>query len=365
MSGSGLRGRARSALDAALSGAGSALDRGAMRLIQRAMQSSRRPAPRRMEDARARMLALAEYYAEVAPDFYAPPPAPEVVERVVAPRAGAAAVVDLAWPSLYRPSWPGYGDELAKYGANATARARMYRGEGSGRPVVICLHGWGAGQPWIDERAFVISYLLRIGLDAVLFQLPFHGERAPVQARRSGSLFLTAHLVRTNEAFGQAVFDLRQLALWLAAAGGAPAVGVLGMSLGSYVTALWAGLDSELAFAGALIPAVSMGSLWWSHGRGSEQQRAAQKAGVSAELLDRVFAVHAPLSRPPLLARDRLFIAAALGDRITPPEQARQLWRHWGEPNAVWLKGGHLAQIDRGEAFRGLRRWLHTLGLAR
>ncbi|HEU5060001.1 MAG TPA: alpha/beta hydrolase family protein, partial [Kofleriaceae bacterium] len=288
MSGSGLRGRARSALETALSGAGSALDRGAMRLIQRAMQSNRRPAPRRLEDARARMIALAEHYARIGPDFYAPPPLPEVAERTVAPRAGAAAVADLAWPSLYRPSWPGYADELAKYAANATARARLYRGEGSGRPVVICLHGWGAGQPWIDERAFVISYLLRIGLDAVLFQLPFHGERAPVQARRSGSLFLTAHLVRTNEAFGQAVFELRQLAGWLRASG-APAVGALGMSLGSYVTALWAGLDRELAFAGALIPAVSMGSLWWSHGRGSEQQRAAQKAGVSADLLDQVF----------------------------------------------------------------------------
>ena len=364
MSGSGLRGRARSALETALSGAGSALDRGAMRLIQRAMQTGRRPPPRRMEDARARMLALAEHYARVEPGFFAAPPPAAVSERPVAPRAGAASVVDLAWPSLYRPSWPGYGEELAKYGANGTARARLYRGEGSGRPVVICLHGWGAGQPWIDERAFVVSYLLRIGLDAVLFQLPFHGERAPVQARRSGSLFLTSHLVRTNEAFGQAVFELRQLAAHLAA-GGAPAVGVLGMSLGSYVTALWTGLDRDLAFAGALIPAVSMGALWWSHGRGSEQQRAAQKAGVSAELLDQVFAVHAPLTRPPLLARERLFIAAARGDRITPVEQAEKLWRHWGEPTAVWLKGGHLAQVDRGEAFRALRRWLHNLGLAR
>lgn len=359
---SGLRGRARTALERALTGAGSAIDRGAMRVIQRAMQSGRRPPPRRLQDARARMLALAEHYA--AAELFAPPAPAEVSERRIAPRAGAAEVIELAWPSLYRPSWPAYGEELARYGANGTARARLYRGEGAGRPAVICLHGWGAGQPWIDERAFVIPYLLRIGLDAVLFQLPFHGERAPVQARRSGSLFLTSHLVRTNEAFGQAVHDLRQLAGHLAARG-APAVGALGMSLGSYVTALWTGLDRELAFAGALIPAVSMGSLWWSHGAGSAQQREAQKAGVSVDLLDQVFAVHAPLSRPPRLGREQLFIAAAEGDRITPPEQARQLWRHWNQPTAVWLKGGHLAQIDRGQAFRAMRRWLTDLGLAR
>jgi pimeloyl-ACP methyl ester carboxylesterase len=347
-----------------MTGAGSALDRGAMRVIQRAMSSGRRPGRPVAADARARMLALAEHYAAAEDRFYARPPAPQVTSRSVAPRAGAAEVIDLAWPSLYRPSWPDYGDELARYGANGTARARLYRGPGAARPVVICLHGWGAGQPWIDERAFVIRYLLRIGLDPVLFQLPFHGDRAPVQARRSGALFLTSHLVRTNEAFGQAVSDLRQLTEHLRASG-APAVGVLGMSLGAYVTALWSSLDRDLAFAGALIPAVSMGALWWSHGAGSARQREAQKAGVSVDLLDQVFAVHAPLTRPPLLPPERLFIAAAEGDRITPPEQARQLWRHWGEPTAVWLKGGHLAQVDRGQAFRALRRWLTDLGHSR
>src|SRR4029079_2763831 len=128
---SGLRGRAKNALEKALTGDGSALDRGAMRVIQRAMQSNRRPPPRRMEDARARMLALAEHYGRLESSFFGAPRAAAIAERPVAPRAGAAEVVDLSWPSLYRPSWPGYGEELAKYGANGTARARAYRGEGS------------------------------------------------------------------------------------------------------------------------------------------------------------------------------------------------------------------------------------------
>src|SRR5687768_1654881 len=103
---SGLRGRARLAIDKALTGAGSALDRGVMRVIQRAM-NERRPT-RSVRDPRARLLALADHYAAAVDSFYVQPPAVDIAHRPVAPRAGAAEVIDLAWPSLYRPSWPDY-----------------------------------------------------------------------------------------------------------------------------------------------------------------------------------------------------------------------------------------------------------------
>jgi dienelactone hydrolase len=66
-------------------------------------------------------------------------------------------------------------------------------------------------------------------------------------------------VVRTNEAFGQAIWDLRGLALALRA-DGASAVGAMGMSLGGYTTALWSTIDPEdaggIEFAVAMIPAV-------------------------------------------------------------------------------------------------------------
>jgi pimeloyl-ACP methyl ester carboxylesterase len=354
----------RSRLEDALSRAGGAIDRGSMRVIQRAMQRQggvRRPP----HDARLRLAELARHYGASEAALFAPPPAPaELTLEPRARRARATAVHDASWPSRYRASYPGYQEDLARYAANGTAHARLYQGPGRDRPVVLCLHGWGAGQPWLDERAFLVPYLLHIGLDVALLQLPYHGQRAPVQAPRSGSLFLTSHLVRTNEAFGQAIHDARALTLALRARG-APSVGVLGMSLGAYVGALWASLDDDLAFAGALIPAVSLGALWWSHGEGMAARRNAERSGVDEQQLAEVFAVHAPLARPPRLPRERLFIAASRGDRITPPAQAEALWRHWGEPEMVWMAGGHLAQLTRGDAFRALRRWLYSLGVAR
>jgi pimeloyl-ACP methyl ester carboxylesterase len=347
------------ALHRAATRAGAAVDRGVLRYMERKMRAS---GPRRPpQDARQRLLRIAEHYRGEGDRFFAPPAIAEVEGRRQAARAGAREVVDLAFPSTWQPRHPDYLDEYAGYGANLTARARWYRGGGA-RPVIVCLHGWGGGPFWLEERAFLVPYLLRIGLDPVLFQLPFHGERSPAQAPRSGALFPSAHVVRTNEAFGQAVHDLRALTAWLRAQG-VPAHGACGMSLGGYTTALWAGLDDRLAFAVPMIPAVSMSELMWRHGARSAARRRADRVGGTRHQLDPAVTVHAPLSRPVALPRERLLIVAGRGDRITPPDQARALWEHWGRPHLHWFPGGHLAQIGRGDGFRALRRHLQRLGI--
>ncbi len=227
----------------AITRASAAVDRRALRLMERAMRRSgpgRPPA-----DARRRLLDLTARYRDGADGFFSPPPPAEVSQTPTARRIGGARVpgtaIELSFPSTYQTHLPDYRDEHARYAENLTAHARWYK-SGQQRPVVFCLHGWGGGAYWLEERAFVVPYLLRIGLDVVLFQLPFHGQRAPRQAPRSGALFPSAHVVRTNEAFGQAIWDLRALAAWLRQQG-APAVGVIGMSLGGYTTALWAGVE--------------------------------------------------------------------------------------------------------------------------
>jgi len=346
----------------AISRASAAVDRSVLRFMERKMS---RNGPRRPPaDARTRLLWLADQYRPALADPAAFFPAPGPAEMTVRPggeRAGAR-VSELEWPSTYRAHLPAYRDEHASHTANLTARARLYRGGAAPRPTAICIHGWGGGAFWLEERAFLVAYLLRIGLDVALFQMPFHGDRNPRPGSRSGALFPSSHVVRTNEGFGQAIHDLRGLAGWLRAQG-APEVGVIGMSLGGYTTALWASLDAGLAFAVPMIPAVSMSGLMWRHGAGSPARRTAERAGVSRDLLDGVFAVHSPLTRPVALPRERLLIIAGRADRITPPDQAEALWRHWGEPEIHWFPGGHLAQVGRGDAFRSLRRRLQAAGV--
>jgi pimeloyl-ACP methyl ester carboxylesterase len=141
----------------------------------------------------------------------------------------------------------------------------------------------------------------------------------------------------------------------------------MGMSLGGYTTALWtsvAGPDDPggVDFAVAMIPAVSMARLMWRHGESSPARRAAARAGIDEDLLADAFAVHAPTTRPARLPRERLAVIAGRGDRITPPDHAEELARHWGV-EVAWFPGGHLAQVGRGEALRAVRRQLGALDL--
>ncbi|HMG23018.1 MAG TPA: hypothetical protein VK607_16900, partial [Kofleriaceae bacterium] len=120
--------------------------------------------------------------------------------------------------------------------------------------------------------------------------------------------------------------------------------------------------SGDLDFAVAMIPAVSFARLMWRHGETSPVRQRAAKAGITEDLLADAFAVHAPLTRPVRLPRERLAVIAGRGDRITPPEQAEALAAHWGVA-VRWFDGGHLAQLGRGGALRDVRRALGQLGL--
>lgn len=322
--------------------AGAVVDRGALRMMERAMTGGRTsPGSQRPRD---RLLALAAHYREHGEQLFAPPAPHDVRED------GTGGVVELRFESGFRPTRPEYVEELASYAANRTARARLVRRPGDRpRPVAIWVHGWGGGPFWLEERIFGAAVWLDAGFDVCLMQLPFHGLRAPAQAPRSGSLFPGTNVVRTNEGFGQTIHDLRVLRRHLRACG-APEVGVVGLSLGAYAAALWATLDAELSFCAVLAPAVDLADLMWRHGEGSRLRRRAEVAGVRGDLLGDVFAVHAPTARPPRLPPERLAIVAGRGDRVCPPDQAERLRAHWGLAGIDWFAGGHLAQLGRRQA---------------
>jgi pimeloyl-ACP methyl ester carboxylesterase len=323
------------------------------------------------DDLRQHLIEVARVYGEGTlglPSRFFPVPDEPVVQ--LTPAGGGplgTQVVDLSYPSDYEPFLPDARELHLRMTANLTAHVRWWT-SGRGRPVLVLLHGWGGGRHWVTERTFAVDYWLRHGWDVAAFILPFHGDRAPgIQRLRSGALFPSTNPVRTNEGFGQAIFDLRGLSRFLRRRG-APAVGALGMSLGGYTTALWASVAGPddvggIDFAVAMIPAVSMARLMWRHGVTSPEHTRAVKAGVTEDLLADAFAVHTPTTRPARPARERLFVIGGRGDRVTPPEQAEALAAHWGV-DVRWFDGGHLAQVGRGEVLRDVRRALGRLGFA-
>lgn len=360
-----MSGTVREVPNTLLTRATAALDRGVVRLMERRMAPR---TPRIESDARGDLLALARDYSDgtlgLPSPFFPAPAAPEVALTPAGDGPLGTHVVDLSYPSEYRPFLPAARDLHLRAAENLTAHARWWT-SGKGRPTIVLLHGWGGGTHWVTSRAFVVPYWLRHGFDVAAFVLPHHGARAP--RGKSGAHFPSANPMRTNEGFGQAVHDLRALAMFLRARG-ASAVGAMGMSLGGYTTALWTSVAGPadpggVDFAVAMIPAVSMSRLFWRHGEHSPQRIRAAKAGITEDMLADAFAVHAPLTRAPRLPASHLAVVAGKGDRITPPDQAEALAAHWGVP-IQWFDGGHLAQLGRGDALRAVRRQLAGLGLA-
>lgn len=308
----------------------------------------------------ARLEALAEIGALYGSVVQGGPerlfPAPEPARPVFDPAGsrGAVEVLDLRWQSGFVPHVDAVASRYLEVHENHLAAARLFRHPGARRPLVLLIHGYRGGHPTIEERVWPVPWLLARGLDVGLCVLPFHG----VRARAAGPpRFPSSDPRITNEGFRQAIQDLRAL-VGFALADGAPAVGVMGMSLGGYTTALLATLEPRLAFAVPFIPFASLADIARLGGRlvGSPAEQDTQHRA-----LDAAHHVISPFARPSLLAADRVLVVAGEADRITPRAQAERLATHFGAPLSTFA-GGHLLQFGRGAAFRELGRMLGRIG---
>ena len=355
--------------------ASAAIDRGVIRMLGRSTERAARrligDTDRSAGDLRAWLVETAAAYGADTlgtPSRFFPAPAePEVQLTRLGKGPLGTQVFDLRYPSGYEPFLPAARDMHHATTENLTAHARWWT-SGPGRPTLVLIHGWRAGYQWVVRGTFGVEYWLRHGYDLAAFVLPLHGARAPGSGvLRSGALFPSADPVRTNEAFGQAIHDVRALSRFLRGRG-TSAVAALGMSLGGYTTALWASVAGPgdaggVDFAVAIIPAVSFARLMWRHGEGTTAQKRAANAGITEDMLVDAFAVHCPTTRPARLPSERLYVVAGKGDRITPPDHAEALAKHWGT-EVLWFHGGHLAQLGRPDALRVVRRSLGGHGFA-
>lgn len=279
-------------------------------------------------------------------------PVPRAIDPVLrAVRRGSPPrtdVVDASWPSTFEPYLADVAEKYVAHVENRTARARLFLGERGApkRPAVIALHGYMGGHWMLEEAQWPIAWLTKRGLDVALPLLPFHALRSG--PRRGAPPFPSADPRLTNEGFRQAVSDIVALARFLRERG-APHVGVMGMSLGGYTSALLATVSSDLDFVMPMIPLASVADFAREQGR----LGVGEQADAQHEALERANWVVSPLARPLLLPKARALVVAAEHDRITPSNHARRIASHF-DCNLVTIPGGHLVQLGRAEAFRGL-----------
>ncbi len=268
---------------------------------------------------------------------------------------GGATVFDVHWSSDYQTFLPEVNEQYGRYVQNRTATARLVVHE-TPRPLVILIHGYLGGMHRVERRIWPITFMRRMGLDVALFVLPFHGRRA--EPGQGLPPFPGAEPRLTNEGFRQAMADFRDLFRFLKSRGH-PEIGVMGMSLGGFSTALAATVEPELSFAIPMIPLSSIADaarLNGHLGKSPEQTDAEYRA------LDLVHRWTSPLHRPLAIAPERVRIIAAESDRITPIEHARKLAEHF-HCRLETMHGGHLVQLGRNDKFRSVGRFLNELGI--
>ena len=290
------------------------------------------------------------------PDRYhrEPPPLdlPRLRSREARPRGQRLAYEHLTFESEYQPDpeEPGRARWLS-YERNHNAHAWVLRKDSEeARPWLICIHGYQMGGPTIDMGAFDPRFLLdKMGVNALFPVLPLHGPRK--MGRRSGDGFLAGNILDSVHGEAQAIWDIRRMIHWIQAQG-APAIGVHGLSLGGYNAALLASLSPDLECAIAGIPATDFARLVWRHAPPLRLQYMEHRGVVHDEVAE-VLRVVSPLAIEPRVEKEGRAIYGGVADRLVPPDQVRDLWRHWDEPQLVWYQGGHLS-FQREPAVRRL-----------
>jgi pimeloyl-ACP methyl ester carboxylesterase len=230
------------------------------------------------------------------------------------------------------------------------------------RPLgtIVALHGFSMGMPLIDAFALMATQWFQRGLDVALVTLPFHGVRTPPEARFSGERFAAPNPKELSEAVRRAVYEIRLVTHWLREQSGAP-VGLLGLSLGGYLSSLMAGLVDDLDFVVPMVPPVCIGDLAWRFFEQSRRNPAAAMPAFDREELRGAYRLHSPLTYPLRVSRERVLIVAGRGDRVVPPEHPHALWKHWEKPSIHWFSGSHVAPFRRGRIIAAIVEHLEKL----
>ena len=253
---------------------------------------------------------------------------------------------------IYRMTYP--SPVVTAHVPNNTVHADYYLPDGmkpgdADRPAVICLHILNGNYELV--RMLCSSLALR-GVPAIMFKLPYYGERAlpggQDELSRNSQLFV--------ESLPQGMLDARRTFDVLAAMPGIDAerIGISGISLGSFVSAATAGSDARFYRTGLLLSGGDLLSIIHE----SDETESLNKHLLSLPEVERQTIEQAILSVDPLTHAEGLRERAAAGrvlmingdkDKVVPLASTKKLAAALGISDQVfWLEGlGHYTAVAR------------------
>ena len=324
-------------------------------LVRLALAATRRKGGRVRElDQRLRYYEeMGDRYASLdQAEFYADPGAIRPLHERVVQRLSGGKVVDVSWESGYEPRLASARASFLRHRENRTAHVRLFRHDHAPAAAVVWIHGYRGGPFAIEQRICRAREMYEAGLDVALFAMPFHGSRAPMRSLRAPLFPSQGSIERTNEGFGQAIWDLRGLTAWMRERH-APSVGVVGMSLGGYTASLLATVDPSLAFVVPFVPLADITDAVVAH----DAMRGISIGAPIQEASRHALRIHRPLARTLVIPSARVLVVGAEADRITGRAHAESLAAHF-EAETAWFRGGHILQYGRRDGFRAVLEFI-------
>jgi len=251
------------------------------------------------------------------------------------------ALRSLGGVTIHRLTYPSPGP--SRFPENLTVHAEYYRPAGAGPfPGAVVLH-------ILDGRFYVArlvaASLAQRGVAALFIKLPYYGERRPPGKVDLKSLDLPDVVT----AIRQAVRDVRRGAFWLRGRREVESgkVGIVGVSLGSFVAQLAAGADGGFDRCAFVLGGGSLAETVYAGSRDTRKvvQLLAERGWDRARATEALAPIE-PLRHIGGIAKASVLMINCRADEVVPPASSRRYWEALGRPEIVWYEGGHYAVKD-------------------
>lgn len=238
--------------------------------------------------------------------------------------------------TLHRLRFP--SPVVTEHPENNTVHAEYYLPEGKGPfPCVIVLDITGGDQ----SLSRTISMVLAQNRIAGLFvQMAYYGPRRPPGTRLR---LMTPNIQQTLANVRQTVLDLRRASAWMESRPelDPKRLGILGTSLGSFMSALAGEMEPRLGRVVVLLGGGGLVDAYWDHPLTKTVFKTFEVFGGKKEMIHKYIAPVDPITCAANLKERKLLIIAASRDEIVPPKAAENLWKASGEQKIVWYPTTH------------------------
>ena len=238
----------------------------------------------------------------------------------------------------------------------AEAEVVLFRHDDGPRPWLVWVHGAGQGG-MSDILVARVGRLHRdLGFNIALPVAPGHGPRRDRWPAYPGTdpVANVAGMVR-------AVSEVRAVIGWIEP--DSTAIALSGLSLGSALAALVAGLDDRVDAVALYTPILGLNGMIARHlhrwGSAADIVGAALASGIVTDLTS----VIDPLAVEPLPPPQRRLIVGAWHDQMAYRQCALAMHEHWGG-QLYWHDGGHVGHLFSGAVQTQTERFLRELSQA-